>query len=114
MEKRSQYTIQFASLPNGLHQYDFHISDEFFKAYELSLINNADVDVHVTLEKGVNNMQFTFAFTGRIHMTCVRCLEEFDMAVDEEVRHLVVRQLEAVTGTVEEEDDVIAIPLTEH
>jgi len=112
MEKRSQYTIQFASLTTGHHQYEFLISDAFFQKYEHSLIHKADVKVDVTLEKGVNNLQFTFTFDGGVHLTCVRCLDEFDMPVNNEVRHLMVRQLDAVDNVVEEEEDIIAIPLT--
>ncbi len=112
MEKRSQYTIQFASLTAGEHQYEFHISDAFFEPYEHSLIHKADVNVNVVLLKGINNLQFTFTFTGRIHMSCVRCLDEFDMAVEEEDRHLMVRQLDALDEPVEEEEDIIGIPLS--
>jgi uncharacterized protein len=114
MEKRSQYTIQFASLTTGLHQYEFHISDKFFQLFEHSLIHKADINVEVALEKGVNNLQFTFTFNGKVHLTCVRCLDEFDMQVSNEVRHLVVRQLDAVEETVEEEEDIIAIPGSVH
>jgi uncharacterized protein len=114
MEKRSQYTIQFASLAAGLHQYEFNISDTFFHAYEHSLIQKAAINVQVSLEKGVNNLQFTFNFNGHLHLTCVRCLDEFDFPVEQEIRHLMIRQLDVVEDAVEEEEDIIAMPLTAH
>jgi uncharacterized protein len=112
MEKRSQYTIQFASLPTGEHQYEYHLNDAFFEAYEHSLINKADVKVDARLIKGVNNLQFAFTFNGTIHVTCVRCLDEFDIPVKNEVRHLVVRQIDQVEGVQEEEEDIISMPLS--
>jgi uncharacterized protein len=112
MEKRSQYIIQFASLPPGKHEYEFHITDEFFRNFEHSLVKTADVQVKAVLEKGVNNLQFTFGFSGSINAECVRCLDEFSIPVEEE-RHLLVRQIEQLTEE-EEEEDIISIPLTDH
>ena len=112
MEKRSLYTIQFASLTPGEHHYNYRITDDFFSQYEHSLLTKADVQVEVTLLKGVNNLQFTFHFRGAIKVTCVRCLDAFDLPVDEE-RHLLVRQLDA-DSSEEEEEDIISIPLTDH
>ena len=109
MEKRSHYIIQFASLPPGLHHFEFHIADLFFQPFEASLINKADVTVGVTLEKGSNNLQLTFDFKGLIHVTCVRCLDEFDIEVNEQ-RHLLVRQIEEVSEVAEVEEDIISIP----
>ena len=109
MEKRSHYKIPFASLANGLHNFDYHITDSFFEPFKESLINKADVKVNLAFEKGVNNLQLTFHFKGNIHVTCVRCLDEFDIVMDEE-RHLMVRQVEEVTD--EEKEDIISIPLT--
>jgi uncharacterized protein len=113
MEKRSQYIIQFASLPTGEHSYEFHITDKFFESFEHSLINKADVQVKVVLLKGMNNLQLSFTFQGGIHVTCVRCLDEFDMPVNE-VRHLMVRLLDEVDKAEEEEEDILKLPLTAH
>ena len=111
MEKRSQYIIQFASLASGQHEFTFQITDSFFQPVKESLINKADVVVKAILEKGVNNLQLFFHFTGNIHVACVRCLDEFDIKLNEK-RNMVVRQIEAVNGEEEEEEDVISIPLT--
>ena len=111
MEKRSQYIIQFASLASGQHEFTFQITDSFFQPVKESLINRADVVVKAILEKGVNNLQLFFHFTGNIHVACVRCLDEFDIKLNEK-RNMVVRQIEAVNGEEEEEEDVISIPLT--
>ena len=110
MEKRSHYKIQFASLDNGQHNFAYLITDSFFEPFKESLINKAEVNVNTTLVKGVNNLQLTFQFNGRIHVTCVRCLDEFDIELNE-IRHLMVRQVEETTGE-EEEEDIISIPLT--
>ena len=94
MEKRSQYHIQFAGLATGIHEFEFYIGDKFFQPFTESLINKAEINVKVILEKGVNNLQLQFRFNGSIHVTCVRCLDEFDIIVNEK-RSLLVRQLEA-------------------
>lgn len=111
MEKRSSFTIQFASLPLGEHQFEYHIIDSFFQSFKDSLINKADVRVAVKFEKGNNNLQLLFDFQGSIHLACVRCLDEFDYKVNEK-RHLLVRQVEAVSEAAEVEEDIIDIPIT--
>lgn len=111
MEKRSHYLLQFASLSAGLHNFEFHITDVFFEPFKKSLINKADVMVKVTLEKGVSYLQFTFDFKGLVHVTCVRCLDEFDIEL-KEVRYLLVRQIAEVTGEEMEEEDIINFPFT--
>ena len=101
MEKRSEFTIQFASLPAGEHSFDFAINDSFFKGYEHPLLEKANVQVEVKVLKALLNMQLTFHFKGTIKLECGRCLEEFDMPVDA-VIHLPVRQ---VTNEEDEEED---------
>ena len=111
MEKRSHYVIQFASLTLGQHEFTFQITDSFFQPIKESLINKADVEVKTILEKGVNNLQMFFHFTGNIHVACVRCLDEFDIELNEK-KHMVVRQIESVKSEEEEEEDIISMPLT--
>ena len=108
MEKRSEFVIQFASLPPGVHQYDFEINDSFFKGYEHPLLDKASVEVHVKVLKAPHNMQLTFHFKGTIKVECGRCLEEFDLPVDAEI-HLPVRQVTDDEVEDNVEDDVLNI-----
>ncbi len=98
MEKRSDFVIQFASLPMGKHEFDYNINDSFFKGYENALLQSAQVKVHVVFSKAPHSLELSFQFKGSIKVECGRCLEEFGLPLDVE-KHLLVRP---VSGDVEE------------
>ena len=103
MEKRSDFVIQFASLPMGTHEFDYEINDSFFKEYENPLLQKAQVKAHVIFLKAPHNLQLTFQFKGSIRVECGRCLEEFDLPLDVE-KHLLVRPVSSDAEEVVDEE----------
>lgn len=110
MDRLEQYSIPFAGLAKGTHQFEFEIDDKFFEAFENSVIEKASVYADVTMLKEETMLTFTFRFDGFIVRTCDRCLEEFRMPVHE-MRAMVVKFGEAADNDT---DDVVVINPGEH
>lgn len=81
---KSQYKISFGGLPIGIHEFEFQVQDKFFKGFENSEIEKADLEVKVILTKQNNTMKAEFLLEGTIGIECDRCLKAFDFPVQAE------------------------------
>lgn len=86
VEKLSTYNIAFKGLKEGNHVFDFHIGRSFFEHFENSLIEEADAQATITLEKRSSFMTLELRITGTVRLTCDRCLEEYDQPVEKTAR----------------------------
>ena len=89
MEALDHFTIPVSGLSNGLHEYDFSIGKEFFQHFEGSLVEDANMVVHFSFDKRTDLYEMTFEINGIVKATCDRCLEEFDLPVEDEQSLLV-------------------------
>ena len=110
MDRMEKYSIPFAGLAKGSHQFEFEIDDKFFELFENSVIRKADVHVELDFHKAETVLTLTFRMKGSITQSCDRCLEEFQIPVDT-MQVMLVRFGIAGVG---ETDDIIVIPHTEH
>lgn len=69
---KSPYTIQFGGLPTGLHEYEFKVDHTFFKRFEASEIEKADLDVKALLTKQNNLLQLQVDIEGTVGLDCDR------------------------------------------
>lgn len=106
---RSRFVIQFAGLAIGRHDYNFEISDPFFKDFENSEIENGTFSIHVELLKQSTMLVLDFSVSGVTNVLCDRCSENFDLEVEGRNRLIVKLGAE----DFEEESDIVSIPLTE-
>jgi uncharacterized protein len=83
---KNRYIVKFGGLPVGVHEYEFEVGDQFFKEYENSGVEHADVQVTGVLTKQNNTMQMTVTFSGTVAVDCDRCLKGFDFPVEGEGR----------------------------
>lgn len=109
MDRLARYSIPFAGLAKGNHQYEFDIDDKFFESFENSVIEHATVHVDLDFHKAETVLTLTFRMKGSIRLTCDRCLEEFDMPVDT-MQVMLVKFGEPGVG---ETDDIIVIAHSE-
>ncbi len=105
MDRLAKYSIPFAGMAKGNHQFEYEIGDQFFESFENSVIEKANVHVELDFHKAENVLTLTFHFKGTIHQVCDRCLEEFDIPIDTK-QILLVRFGDAGVG---ETDDIIVI-----
>jgi len=102
---KSQYIIQFGGLPVGLHDFEFDVTDAFFKSIENSEIEKADIQVAATLTKQNNLLQMHLSISGTIGVECDRCLKYFDFPIDAE-GDLVIKHGKPEEST----DEILVIP----
>lgn len=108
--REREFVVEFGSLPQGQHEFEFTADDTFFQQFEHSIVQHGNVDVLVVLEKKTNMLLLDFTLEGAVTVTCDRCLDDLEIGI-EGFTELVVK-----LGDHEEEvsDDVIIIPSTEH
>lgn len=102
---KSPYTIQFGGLPAGLHEYEFKVDHTFFKRFESSEIEKADLDVKALLTKQNNLLQLQVDIEGTVGVDCDRCMKYFDYPI-ETSESLVIKHGEPAEST----DEILVIP----
>lgn len=105
METFDQFTIPVAGLSDGLHEYDFQIGKAFFQQFEGSLVEDADIAVHFSFDKRSDLYVMSFEIDGTVKSICDRCLETFDLPVEDEQSLLV-----KFDETEWEDVDIVYIP----
>ncbi len=103
--KLATYNIAFKGLKEGNHVFDYHIADSFFEHFENTLVDQADVNVRVTLEKRSSFMSVILDLKGTVLLTCDRCLEMYNQPVQNKAQFWI-----KFGENREEEDDVIWLP----
>jgi uncharacterized protein len=103
VEKLSEYTIAFKGLKEGNHSFDYPIGNPFFEHFENSLVDEADIRVHLLLEKRNTFMTLVIRISGTVKQTCDLCLERYDQPV----RHKAELFIKFGEDKSEEGDDVI-------
>ena len=76
------YNISYKGLAEGLHRFEWRLSDHFFASFEGSEIDGGDVDVVLELEKSVAGLKLDFAMRGSVRVECDRCAEECEIPVE--------------------------------
>jgi uncharacterized protein len=103
VEKLSVYNIAFKGLKEGNHDFDYHIDHSFFELFENSLVDDADINVRITLEKRNTFMSLNLVLKGVVKLTCDRCLDSYDQAV----HHKAALFIKFGENNSEDGDDVI-------
>src|SRR5947207_4747453 len=110
MNYLDRFRIQFGSLPNGEHEFEFEVDDKFFEQFENSIVSQGFYDVLVTVNKKDHMLLVDFTMEGTITLPCDRCGENMDIATSG-YNEMAVKFGEE---TGEEDEDVIIISPKEH
>jgi uncharacterized protein len=100
---KNQYIIQFGGLPIGVHEFEFTVTEKFFKSIENSEIEKANVFVKAILTKQNNLLNVEFEIKGVVGIECDRCLKDFDFPIEGNEK-LVIKH-----GDPSESDDDILV-----
>ena len=84
MDALAHFTIPVSGLDNGLHEYDFSIDGSFFQCFPESPIKDGSVAVHFIFDKSTDMYTMTFQLEGTVKTACDRCLEEFDLPIEDD------------------------------
>jgi uncharacterized protein len=105
MDRLVKYTIPFAGMAMGNHQFEYEIGDQFFELFENSVIEHANVHVSLQFHRSETLLALNFSLHGNIRQLCDRCLEPFEFEVSSNEQLLVRFGSEAR----EESDNIIVI-----
>jgi len=83
MDALPQFTLPFSGLGDGVHEFDFQADANFFAAFEASPIAEGNVTIHLIFDKRPDLMVMTYEISGTVHAVCDRCLEPFNLPIDD-------------------------------
>lgn len=90
LKRENRLNIVFSSLKEGKHTFGFEITPEFFEGFDCSIIQKANMQVGIEMEKKSNMLVFDFDLKGEIIADCARCSEEMIVSVEGN-EHLIVK-----------------------
>ena len=73
MNSRREFEIAFVGLKPGIHEFNYHIKDKFFEAYQQQDFDHCDANVKLILDKKTGFMLLKFEIGGKIKVNCDRC-----------------------------------------
>lgn len=83
MDNLDHFSIPISGLSSGLHGYDFSIGPAFFKHFEGSPIEKANIEVHMDFDKRHDMFVIDFQLEGTAAVKCDRCLDQFDFPIED-------------------------------
>lgn len=106
MGKFTEFKLQLKSMPEGRHEYAYHLGKDFFVNMENEEIRDADVSVKLTATRRGDSYTLDFTFTGTLTLICTRCLDDLVFPVDT-TYHVNVEYGDSYR---DESDDLLIIP----
>jgi len=76
--------IPFVGLKVGKHEYDFEIAQSFFEEQDYVGIDEAEIRVHLVLDKKETMLVLGFQLDGFIGTACDRCMDPLRYQIDDE------------------------------
>jgi uncharacterized metal-binding protein YceD (DUF177 family) len=108
---RRDYDIAFVGLKQGIHEYQYEVTDRFFEAYQQQDFRNCEAKIKLTLDKQNGFMLLKFEVDGSAKVTCDRCgSNELPLSLWDEF-NVVVKLVEepGIMNEQEEDPDVYYI-----
>ncbi len=109
-EMSGMYTIPLIGLKEGRHTLDFKIGNEFFELFEESEVKEGSLIANFEIDKRSSHADVLIRISGRVKISCDRCLETFLHPVNCENKLL----LKFGKSLDESDPDIISVPSDEH
>jgi len=104
------YIVQFVSLKQGTHYFEFDVDNKFFEEFDCFDFLSSSFKVELEFIKQSTMMLLNFNFSGAITVPCDRCLEDVIIPVSGAEKLIVKFGNEVYDGT----DDILIIPENEY
>lgn len=78
----SAYSISYKGLKLGEHSFDFDIKNDFFTEFPESEVKEGTLKAKILMNRQSNLLEFDIVITGKVKVTCDRCLEQFYLPID--------------------------------
>ena len=82
MKAFKAFTINYAGLREGKHRFDYHIDKKFLELFETPLVEDADLQVELTLDKQIGFLSLLFQWKGTVAASCDICNEDFQLPIE--------------------------------
>jgi uncharacterized protein len=104
------FTIPVSGIKVGHHIFEFKINKKFFDLFEESEIKEGQLVAVAEIDKSSTHLDLNLKISGKVRVSCDRCLEMFDHPVECENR-LLVKFGQAID---ESDPEIITIPRNEN
>ncbi|MBO6516436.1 MAG: DUF177 domain-containing protein [Bacteroidia bacterium] len=99
------YHLVYGSLKEGLHEFSYHLTEDFFTSIEQELIQKGDVHVLLKLDRSERHLSLDFKLDGWVDKSCDTCLSQLQYPIDS-LHHLHVKISDK---EMEDEADLIVL-----
>ena len=82
MGKFTEFKVPLKSLPQGEHDFSYHIDKSFFTKMENTDIRNADIDVVLIVTYNGDIYNLDFNIMGKVTLICDRCLDDLEWTIE--------------------------------
>ncbi|NND80406.1 MAG: DUF177 domain-containing protein [Maribacter sp.] len=110
MIKQKEFNIPFSGLKQGKHKFDYTIGNTFFESFGYNEFNDANVDLHVVLNKMSTMLELEMQAEGSVNVDCDTTSEPYDQEIWGALE-LVVKFGDEFN---DENDEILIIPHSEH
>ncbi|NNK76671.1 MAG: DUF177 domain-containing protein [Maribacter sp.] len=110
MIKQKEFNIPFSGLKQGKHEFDYTIGNTFFESFGYNEFNDANVDLHVVLNKMSTMLELEMQAEGSVNVDCDTTSEPYDQEIWGALE-LVVKFGDEFN---DENDEILIIPHSEH
>lgn len=99
------YRIPYIGLKQGIHVFDFTITEQFFDFVDAEKVEKAEINVDVEFNKKTSHFELKFNIQGYLFTACDRCLEKFPQEILDE--YMIYIKLTDETDLESDDPDVI-------
>jgi len=82
VSQKNDYILNFNDLPDGKHNFNYKLSNDFFAKFDEIDINQGEIEVEIVAEKQLSNIDLTFNIKGKVVVLCDRCLDEMVLPIE--------------------------------
>ena len=109
------FVIALNGLAAGKSQFNWHAEGQFFSNFDNSEIQDADIDIEVTVDKSGKYIGVDLDLNGTVIVECDRCLSELELPVSASPRFSVKfgDEPESEDVNLDNEREIIFLPETD-
>jgi uncharacterized metal-binding protein YceD (DUF177 family) len=110
MMMKQGFTIPFAGLKPGKHEFKYRVDNTFFETFEYFEFNDTDINLTVVIDRMSTMLEIDMVASGTVNLNCDLTSEPFDQKIKASLE-LVVKFGESYN---DEDDEILIIPHGEH
>ena len=87
--KNKEYSIPFAGLKQGKHEFEYNIDNTFFESFDYHEFNDAAIKLHIVLDRMSTVLELEMKAKGTVNLYCDLTNEAFDQKIEASLKLLV-------------------------